>query len=151
MTGKIPERQFRKLINQYDEEQLTLENKIAEMEASTEQTLAKKAEANRFIALVKQYKDITELTDAMLYEFIEKVEVHSATGGRTIYRQQQLDIDFNFIGNFLPPAPQISEEQRIEEIKAEQLAKKEAKAKRSYEKQKKKNAELREAAKSCGY
>lgn len=87
MTGKIPERQFRKLINQYDEEQLTLENKIAEMEASTEQTLAKKAEANRFIALVKRYKDITELTDAMLYEFIEKVVVHSATGGRTIYRQ----------------------------------------------------------------
>ena len=148
MTGKRPERQFRKLINQYDEEQLTLENKIAEMEANTEQTLAKKAEANRFIALVKRYKDITELTDAMLYEFIEKVVVHSATGGRTIYRQQQLDIHFNFIGNFLPPMPQITEEQRIAEIQAEQLARQEAKAKRSYEKQQKKKAELREAAKT---
>jgi hypothetical protein len=42
MTGKIPERQFRKLINQYDEEQLTLENKIAEMEQTQSRPLLRK-------------------------------------------------------------------------------------------------------------
>ena len=33
----------------------------------------------------------------MLYSFIDRVEVHEATGGRTIYRQQNIDIHFNFI------------------------------------------------------
>ena len=45
----------------------------------------------------------------MLYAFIEKVEVHAPTGGRTRYRQQRIDIYFNFIGEYHPPAEEISE------------------------------------------
>ena len=69
---------------------------------------SKEAETGRFIALVKKYKDCAELTDTMLYAFIDRIEVHEATGGRTIYRQQVIDIHFNFIGHFYPlrrPSP----------------------------------------------
>ena len=45
---------------------------------------------------------------AMLYAFIDRIEVHEATGGRTIYRQQVIDIHFNFIGHFYPPAETIT-------------------------------------------
>ena len=58
---------------------------------------------------------------------IDRIEVHEATGGRTIYRQQNIDIHFNFIGNYYPPVETISEEERTAAIEAEQLRKKKEK------------------------
>ena len=69
----------------------------------------------------------------MLNEFIEKVVVHEATGGRA-HRKQKVDIYFNFIGNFVlpkPEAPILSEEEReqnklrMRRVRAEQKAAKE--------------------------
>ena len=86
----------------------------------------KQVDASRFIALVKKYRDCKELTDTMLYAFIDRIEVHEATCGRTIYRQQNIDIHFNFIGNYYPPVETVSEEERIAAIEAEQLRKKQS-------------------------
>ena len=36
----------------------------------------------------------------MLNEFIDKIVVYEATGGRTANRSQRIDIYFNFIGQF---------------------------------------------------
>ena len=59
----------------------------------------------------------------MLNDFIEKVVIHEAEGGRTKDRTQQVDIYFNFIGNFVLPlsedeveALQSEEARRAEEI-----------------------------------
>lgn len=82
----------------------------------------------------------------MLYAFIDRIEVHEATGGRTIYRQQNIDIHFNFIGNYYPPVEAVSEEERIAAIEAEQLRKKQEKGKRSEERRKQKLYAMREAA-----
>ena len=117
--GMMPERQVQRLIAKYDEEQIALESRIAELEEPEKEAAPKKAEINRFIALVRKYRDITELTDMMLYEFIERVEVHAPTGGRTKYRCQKIDVYFNFIGNYLPPMQEITEEERIAMIDAE--------------------------------
>ena len=81
----------------------------------------------------------------MLYAFIDRIEVHEATGGRTIYRQQKIDIHFNFIGNYYPPVETISEEERIAAIEADQLRKKQEKGRRAAEVQKQKKAELMKA------
>lgn len=146
MTGKLSDRQYRRLMSQYDDEQDGLEKRICELQASLEATAPKETNLNRFLTLVNRYRNITELTDAMLYEFIEKVEVHAATGGRTIYRSQRIDIHFNFIGNYLPPEPELPEIERIAAIAEQQLEKKKAKGKRSSEKKKERVAALREAA-----
>lgn len=66
----------------------------------------------------------------MLYSFIDRVEVHAATGGRTIYRQQHIDIHFNFIGSYYPPVETVSEEERIAAIDAAQKQKKQEKGRR---------------------
>ena len=108
--------------------------------------LRKQVDASRFIALVRKYRDCEELTDTMLYAFIDRIEVHEATGGRTIYRQQNIDIHFNFIGNYYPPVEAVSEEERIAAIEAEQLRKKQEKGKRAAEVQKQKKAALKKAA-----
>ena len=146
MKGLLPERQVQRMIQQYDEEQILLERHIEELQAQIQQEEVKNVETERFIALVKKYRDCKELTDTMLYAFIDRIEVHEATGGRTIYRQQNLDIHFNFIGNYYPPVETISEEERIAAIEAEQLRKKKEKGQRSAERRKKKIEALRIAA-----
>ena len=145
VKGTLPERQAQRMIQQYDEEQILLERRVEELKSQIQYEETREAETGRFIALVKKYKDCTELTDTMLYAFIDRIEVHEATGGRTIYRQQLIDIHFNFIGHFYPPAETITEEERIAAIEAEQQRKKREKAKRAAEAQKRKKAELMKA------
>lgn len=128
LNGLLPERQAQRMIQQYDEEQIVLEKRIEELESLVQQDEIKQVDTSRFIALVKKYRDCEELTDTMLYAFIDRIEVHEATGGRTVYRQQNIDIHFNFIGNYYPPVETISEEERIAAINAEQLRKKQEKA-----------------------
>lgn len=131
---------------QYDEEQARLESRIAELETPEETTAPKKADINRFIALVRKYQNITELTDEMLYEFVEKIVIHAPTGGRTIYRRQRLDIYFNFIGHYLPPMPEPTEEELRAEAEAASEAKKKEKAERAKKKQREKLADLKAKA-----
>ena len=146
VNGLLPERQAQRMIQQYDEEQLVLEKRVAELESLVQQDEIKQVDASRFIALVRKYRDCEELTDTMLYAFIDRIEVHEATGGRTIYRQQNIDIHFNFIGNYYPPVETVSEEERIAAIEAEQQRKKQEKGKRSTERRKQKLDALRAAA-----
>ena len=146
LNGLLPERQAQRMIQQYDEEQILLEKRIEELESLVQQDEIKQVDTSRFIALVKKYRDCEELTDTMLYAFIDRIEVHEATGGRTVYRQQNIDIHFNFIGNYYPPVETISEEERIAAIGAEQLRKKQEKGKRSEERRKQKLVALRMAA-----
>ena len=146
VNGLLPERQAQRMIQQYDEEQLVLEKRVAELESLVQQDEIKQVDASRFIALVRKYRNCEELTDTMLYAFIDRIEVHEATGGRTIYRQQNIDIHFNFIGNYYPPVEAVSEEERIAAIEAEQLRKKQEKGKRSTERRKQKLDALRAAA-----
>ena len=146
ISGLLPERQAQRMIQQYDEEQLVLEKRIEELQGQIQQEEVEQIDTSRFIALVNRYRDCEELTDTMLYAFIDRVEVHQATGGRTIYRQQNIDIHFNFIGNYYPPVETVSEEERIAAIEAEQLRKKQEKGKRAAEVQKQKKAALKKAA-----
>ena len=125
---------------------ILLERRIQELESQIQQETVKKADTERFLALVRKYRDCTELTDAMLYSFIDRVEVHEATGGRTIYRQQNIDIHFNFIGSYYPPVETVSEEERIAAIDAEQKRKKQEKGRRANERRKQKIEALRLAA-----
>lgn len=145
LNGLLPERQAQRMIQQYDEEQILLEKRIEELESLVQQDEIKEVDTDRFIALVRKYRDCEELTDTMLYAFIDRIEVHEATGGRTIYRQQKIDIYFNFIGSYYPPVETISEEERIAAIEAEQLRKKQEKNRRAAEVQKQKKAELMKA------
>ena len=146
LNGLLPERQAQRMIQQYDEEQILLEKRIEELESLVQQDEIKEVDTSRFIALVKKYRDCEELTDTMLYAFIDRIEVHEATGGRTVYRQQKIDIHFNFIGNYYPLEETISEEERIAVIEADQLRKKQEKGKRAAERKKQKLEALRMAA-----
>lgn len=100
-------------MEQYNSEQENLLQKISEIEAVTEKSSGpKKVDVERFIALVDKYQRITELTDKMLYEFIDHIDVHQAQGGRSIYRYQEIDVYFNFIGQYTAPSQCQTEDER---------------------------------------
>ena len=80
MKGVLPERQARRMIQQYDEEQILLERRIEELENQIRQESVKKADTERFLALVKKYRDCHELTDAMLYS---RIRLPSPSARRT--------------------------------------------------------------------
>ena len=146
LSGKLPDRQFQRLMAQYDEEQEQCENRIKELEAKAGDSTASKVDPKRFVALVRKYQDCEVLTDDMLYAFIEKVEVHAPTGGRTRYLQQRIDIYFNFIGEYHPPAEEISEEDRIRKIDEQAETKKVEERQKAAQRYREKQNNLKVAA-----
>ena len=140
-TGKLPDKHFTRLLAEYDEEQAALEASMAEWQEQIENWNADKLKTEKFIELVKRYTDFSELTTPMLNEFIEKVVVHEATGGRGNSRRQRLDIYLNFIGAFEVPAHIVTPmEEEAERRRQEEQAAKEARSrelkKARYEKRK---------------
>ena len=146
MRGILPERQAQRLLSEYDSEQIQLEQRISELE-ELEENLPKKADADKFIKLIKKYKDFDEIPDKMLYDLIDKVVVHQVQNANTRYRSQQIDIYFSFIGQFIPPELVISEEERIAAIDAEHEERLKAKNKRAQEKRNAKRKDIKERAK----
>ena len=119
-SGKIPDRQFEKLMVQYDSEQQELEERVKEIEVSIHEIQQESENGQQFVHLVQKYRDLTEIDQTALNEFIDKVVVHEATGGRTADRSQQIDIYFNFIGQFM--VEDTEEELLMQEQEAQRLA-----------------------------
>ena len=110
VTGKLTAKRFEVLSQGYEQEQSELEQTIAELQAGLEQYNADSDRANSFIKIVKKYTDFSELTPAMLNEYVEKIVVFEAEkiNGK---RKQRVDIFLNFIGQFtLPNQPEVEDE-----------------------------------------
>ncbi|MDR2532281.1 MAG: recombinase family protein [Oscillospiraceae bacterium] len=104
VSGKITEKRFEILSQDYEREQEELELSITELQAGLEQNQADGEKANHFIRLVKKYTDFSELTPEMLNEFIERVIVFEAERFPGKYKRQRVDIHLNFIGKFAIPS-----------------------------------------------
>ena len=136
-------------MTEYDTEQSSLEQRISELETATERISTKAVQIDKFVRLVKKYRDFEELTTPMLNDFIEKVVIHEAEGGRTKDRTQQVDIYFNFIGNFVLPLSEDEVEalQSEEARRAEEIAERKRKSsKKSTQKRNQKRAEIKAKA-----
>ena len=80
----------------------------------------------RFLALVRKYQPIRELTPAMINEFVDKILVHEGTG-KGADRCVEIEIYLNYIGQFkLPAAPpeELTEEERQAQEEAEEKRRK---------------------------
>lgn len=142
-SGKIPDRQFEKLMAQYDTEQQELEARVAEIEAKISELRQEEESGEMFVRLVKRYRDFTEITQTMLNEFIDKIVIYEATGGRTVNRSQRIDIYFNFIGQFVvedteeESLSRQEEEKRLAELKEQERKERRNETVRRYRQRKK--------------
>lgn len=128
ISGILPERQYKALMMKYSAEQTELEEKVGELQKELEDNKETTLQTDKFIRIIKKYKDPTELTSEMLESLVDKIIIHEKTGERSD-RQQEIDIYFNFIGKFdlAYSEEELAEQKQI----AEQAAK--AKAERKAE------------------
>lgn len=153
-NGKIPEKHFERLLEGYDSEQVALESEIVELREEVDKYNSDGVRVDKFLKLVKKYTDFTELTTPMLNEFIEKVVVHEPTKKRG-FRRQKVEIYFNFIGTFVVPGTEKTEEEMDQEEERILLERKERKREqnrlrcREYHRRKREQAALEKLGQSA--
>jgi hypothetical protein len=101
-SGKIPDKHFERMFAEYDGEQTELETQITELQAAVDTFVSDSVRADKFIDLALRYTEFEELTPVLLNEFIDRVVIHEKdkSGGKVT---QEVDIYFNFIGDFVVP------------------------------------------------
>lgn len=115
VSGKITEKRFVKLSEQYEAEQATLEERIAALEAELAKVQEQNVGVDKFLALVDRYTCFDELTTPMLNEFIEKVVVFEREKRKRRKTRQRVDVYFNFIGRVeVPVKERIGVETEVE-------------------------------------
>jgi DNA invertase Pin-like site-specific DNA recombinase len=101
--GKLPDKRFEALSEQYEQEQETTEREIAELQAAVERFEDGSERAAKFTELVNRYTDFEEMTVQMLNEFVEKIIVHERDRRGAIDTSQKVEIHLNFIGEYEVP------------------------------------------------
>ena len=126
--GKLPDARYRALDAQYAKEQDALEIEIAELEKAVTGYEQSQKSAEKFIALIDKYENFDTLTNTMLNEFVEKILVHERSRKGSQDTTQEIEIYFNFLGRYIPPAlqpvpltPEEQEELRKKEERKDRL------------------------------
>ena len=104
ILGKLSDSRYATLDAQYEKEQSELTAEISDLEKAIKSYEKHEKDADRFIALIGKYENFDKLTIAMLNEFIEKILVHERDRKGSIQTTQEVEIYFNFVGRFVPPA-----------------------------------------------
>ena len=128
ILGKLSDSRYATLDAQYEKEQSELTAEISDLEKAVKSYEKHEKDADRFIALIDKYENFDKLTIAMLNEFIEKILVHERDRKGSIQTTQEVEIYFNFVGRFVPPAfgeveltPEELEEIRKREARKDRL------------------------------
>ena len=95
--GYITDEQFTALTKEYSAERRDLCGKIETLQEEADDKKSTLKGTECFFGAIERYTDITELTDSMLHELIEKIVIHQAVG-RGKGKTQRVDIHWKFIG-----------------------------------------------------
>ena len=99
ITGKLTDERFKKLSADYEAEQAALQTQANSLREEIQEEESKCANVERFLSIVRKYKEIPELTPHILHEFVEKIVVHAATDPHSkTNRKQEVDIYYKGIG-----------------------------------------------------
>jgi len=90
------------LSRQYTEEQKELAGKMKTIRAELDRQTAKTMTADVFIAAVRKYTRARKLTEGMLNELIERIEVHQSEKIDGVH-VQRLTIHYNCVGSIEIP------------------------------------------------
>lgn len=97
-AGRITEYNFNMLSEKYQGEQKELDEKIQQLHEAMEAVAQTAVDAEKWVGLMRQYVNPTELTAELLNTLIEKIFVHEAVKGEDGSREQEVEIFYRFIG-----------------------------------------------------
>ena len=94
----ITEQNFMMLSQKYQGEQAELAEKIEKLTAELSDVKQSRTDAEKWIALLKQFSDPDKLDTAILTTLIEKIVVHESEKDEYGLRTQDVDIYYRFVG-----------------------------------------------------
>ena len=97
-AGRITEYNFNMLTAKYQTEQGELAEKIDTLTVELDTVKQTESDARKWIDLIQQYANPTELTAPLLNTLIEKILVHQSTTGEDGEQEQEIEIFYRFIG-----------------------------------------------------
>ena len=99
ICGKLTDERFRKLSQNYENEQSSLKDQVVLLREEIERVESQCVNVDRFLSIVERNTEIPELTPHILHEFVDKIVVHSASDPHSrIKRRQEVDIYYKGIG-----------------------------------------------------
>lgn len=100
--GKLTDERYNRLSGAYEAEQRDLEARVGELRRDLEQGQAEAVNVAQFIALVKKYTEVRELTPTIVNEFVKMVIVHAPTKVNG-HRSQFVQVVYNLVGEVTIP------------------------------------------------
>ena len=93
----------------YSEEYYTLKTELAGLQEQLSAYENAGGRAQKFLKLTERHAAFTDLTPAILNEFISRIEVHERDQKRARYAIQHISIYFNYIGRLENEVTQLAE------------------------------------------
>jgi len=102
VAGKISDERFAKMSSKYEEEQGEIAGRIKKLKTDLKKECGKLMTTDAFLEIVRRYTDAQELTQRMVTELIDHIDVFHAekVSGLT---SQRIRIHYNCIGEFEVP------------------------------------------------
>ncbi len=99
-SGRLSDERYERLSRDYDCEQRRLQADVVRMEDDIAKGEEVTADFQAFLATVRKYTEVTELTPTIVNEFIRRIEIHAPdkSSGK---RVQQIDIYYNAVGVYI--------------------------------------------------
>ena len=103
--GLLSDEGFQQITHEYDVEQLALKAKIPQLREQIAEAERQAANKDKFIAAIRKFMQMDELTAPLLRELIDHIEVYETQGvGKS--RTQRIAIHYRFVGYIdIPAAP----------------------------------------------
>ena len=133
VSGRLSDTIFEQMLSDFEAELSDLTEIISQDQQELERISRETINAEKFLSLVRKYTDFSELTPAMINEFVEKILVHQAQG-KGASRTQEIEIFFNFVGKVDIPHKevQLTEEEKAALAEQERRRAKKAEYNRRY-------------------
>ena len=119
--GTIPQDRYEQMSQKYSEEYYALKAELATLQEQLSAYENAGGRAQKFLKLTERHAAFTDLTPAILNEFISRIEVYERDQKRARYAIQHISIYFNYIGKFENEVTQLAEptEQEIRQMREE--------------------------------
>ncbi len=93
--GRLSSEQFARLTSGYEDEKAALTKRAAELRKEIDTAAERGADVKRFVALVRRYSEISELTYENVHEFIDRILVHELDRETNT---RKIEIFYSFVG-----------------------------------------------------
>ena len=113
-AGTIPQTVFQTLMHKYEAERAEKSEAIPELERKVKSYLENRTDANHWLTIIRQYTEITELDESILFELVDRIEVGETqkVGGQRIC---DLCVYYRYVGNVDAALTQEERRQPLEE------------------------------------